>query len=86
MDQTSPPTTPPAPPPSTTTAPTPLVVPKPFKHPEMYMSPTDSIMSPVSKGIFARTKSKKLSRQLRNTSTSKEQHKLQHSKFGALET
>ncbi|MFS7970939.1 hypothetical protein Hanom_Chr09g00826791 [Helianthus anomalus] len=40
------------------------------------MSPTDSIMSPVSKGIFARTKSKKLSRQLRNTSTSKEQHKV----------
>ncbi|KAI7736947.1 hypothetical protein M8C21_018241 [Ambrosia artemisiifolia] len=69
-------------------APTPLVVPKAFKYPEMYSSPTDSIMSPVSKGLlFARTRSKKSSGQLRNSSsTNKEQPKIQDSKIGTLES
>ncbi|KVH92627.1 hypothetical protein Ccrd_005309 [Cynara cardunculus var. scolymus] len=69
MDQTSPksppPQQPPPPPPPlnslvpATVAPTPLIVPKAFKYPEMYMSPTDLIMSPVTKGILARTRSNK---------------------------
>ncbi|KAI3726160.1 hypothetical protein L1987_65957 [Smallanthus sonchifolius] len=85
MDQTStksPPTTPPL----NSQPPTPLVVPKAFKYPEMYMSPTDSIMSPVSKGLLARTGSKKSSRQLRNSATSAEQHnKIRDSKFGNVD-
>nr|GEU34113.1 hypothetical protein [Tanacetum cinerariifolium] len=46
---------------SKTSVPSPLIVPKAFKSPEMYTSPTDSIMSPVSKDLLARTKSKKSS-------------------------
>ncbi|KAL8193481.1 hypothetical protein R6Q57_026616 [Mikania cordata] len=38
-----------------------LTVPKAFKYPEMYKSPTDQIMSPVSKGLMARTKYRKSS-------------------------
>ncbi|KAI3669953.1 hypothetical protein L6452_41467 [Arctium lappa] len=88
MDQTSPPSQPPPTPPLATAAPTPLIVPKAFKYPEMYLSPTDLIMSPVSKGILARTRSKKSSHPLQSSSTSKEQHKIQVSKFeemGGLE-
>ncbi|KAI5665728.1 hypothetical protein M9H77_15581 [Catharanthus roseus] len=33
-----------------------LKVPKPFKYPERYMSPTDLMISPVSKGLLARTR------------------------------
>ncbi|KAL9271039.1 hypothetical protein AKJ16_DCAP18544 [Drosera capensis] len=33
-----------------------LMVPKAFKYPERYMSPTDHMMSPVSKGILTRTR------------------------------
>ncbi|XP_020230258.1 uncharacterized protein LOC109811033 [Cajanus cajan] len=33
-----------------------LRVPKAFKYPERYTSPTDSMMSPVTKGLLARTK------------------------------
>ncbi|KAL8211005.1 hypothetical protein R6Q57_005442 [Mikania cordata] len=33
-----------------------LTVPKAFKYLEMYKSPTDQIMSPVSKGLLARTR------------------------------
>ncbi|XP_057447713.1 uncharacterized protein LOC130739440 [Lotus japonicus] len=36
--------------------PDPLRVPKAFKFPERYTSPTDSIMSPVTKGLLARGK------------------------------
>ncbi|KAI3784907.1 hypothetical protein L1987_44015 [Smallanthus sonchifolius] len=89
MDQTSPkspPTTPRLNSQAPTAAPTPLIVPKAFKYPEMYMSPTDSIMSPVSKGLLARTRSKKSSRQLRNSATSTEQHnKIRDSKFGDVD-
>ncbi|KAI3747985.1 hypothetical protein L6452_10773 [Arctium lappa] len=63
-----------------------LTVPKAFKYPETYKSPTDQIMSPVSKGLLARTKSNGL---LPPTSTTNQQHKIQVSKFqdlGALET
>nr|XP_043618293.1 uncharacterized protein LOC122590021 [Erigeron canadensis] len=75
---------------STTTSPTPLIALKAFKYPEIYTSPTDSIMSPVSKGILlARTKSKKTSFHVTNFSTSQEQSKIRDTKFGdtgALET
>ncbi|PWA48035.1 hypothetical protein CTI12_AA494620 [Artemisia annua] len=72
MDQTSPRKSPA----SNTSVPSPLIVPKAFKYPEMYASPTDSIISPVSKDILARTKSKKSSISLRNSSsTVKEHHK-----------
>ncbi|KAL1809637.1 hypothetical protein ACET3Z_026627 [Daucus carota] len=33
-----------------------LKVPKPFKYPERYTSPTDLMVSPVSKGVIARTR------------------------------
>ncbi|GAB2228660.1 hypothetical protein Droror1_Dr00022783 [Drosera rotundifolia] len=33
-----------------------LKVPKAFKYPERYMSPTDHMISPVSKGILTRTR------------------------------
>ncbi|MED6218444.1 hypothetical protein PIB30_026668 [Stylosanthes scabra] len=33
-----------------------LRVPKAFKYPERYRSPTDSMVSPVTKGLLARTK------------------------------
>ncbi|KAM7266797.1 hypothetical protein ACFE04_008963 [Oxalis oulophora] len=33
-----------------------LKVPKAFKYPERYRSPTDSMMSPVSKGLLARNR------------------------------
>ncbi|XP_047319494.1 uncharacterized protein LOC124922900 [Impatiens glandulifera] len=33
-----------------------LKVPKPLKYPERYKSPTDQMMSPISKGILARTR------------------------------
>ncbi|RDX84602.1 hypothetical protein CR513_34330, partial [Mucuna pruriens] len=33
-----------------------LSVPKAFKYPERYTSPTDLMMSPVTKGLLARTK------------------------------
>ncbi|OVA00810.1 hypothetical protein BVC80_9083g118 [Macleaya cordata] len=36
--------------------PNPLKVPQSFKYPERYMSPTDLMMSPVSKGLLARSK------------------------------
>ncbi|KVI09130.1 uncharacterized protein LOC112510368 [Cynara cardunculus var. scolymus] len=58
-----------------------LMVPKAFKYPEMYKSPTDQIMSPVSKGLLARTKSKKSSGLLPPSSTRNQQHKIQASKF-----
>ncbi|KAK1432918.1 hypothetical protein QVD17_09821 [Tagetes erecta] len=85
MDQTSP-NSPPSnsPPPPTATTPAPLVVPKAFKYPEMYTSPTDSIMSPISKGLLARTRSKKSSRPLTNSSAIVEQHKIQNSKFAEI--
>ncbi|GJU40468.1 hypothetical protein Tco_1193425, partial [Tanacetum coccineum] len=72
MDQTSPRKSSLA---SKTSVPSPLIVPKAFKSPEMYTSPTDLIMSPVSKDLLARTKSKK-------SSTVKEHHKIRDSKFG----
>lgn len=31
-----------------------LLLPKPFKYPERYTSPTDHILSPISKGLLAR--------------------------------
>ncbi|KAL5725817.1 hypothetical protein ACHQM5_008916 [Ranunculus cassubicifolius] len=34
--------------------PNPLNVPKAFKYPERYMSPTDQMVSPISKGLIAR--------------------------------
>ncbi|CAH1420957.1 unnamed protein product [Lactuca virosa] len=90
MDQTSPKS--PSPPQTpllfrplvpTAVTPTPLIIPKVFKYPEMYTSPTDLIMSPVSKGILARTTSKKSSLPLLNSSTTnKEQHKMEASMFG----
>ncbi|KAI3747994.1 hypothetical protein L6452_10792 [Arctium lappa] len=58
-----------------------LTVPKAFKYPEMYKSPTDQIMSPVSKGLLARTKSNKSSGLLPPSSTRNQQHKIQASKF-----
>ncbi|KAI3799133.1 hypothetical protein L1987_34423 [Smallanthus sonchifolius] len=66
-----------------------LTVPKAFKYPEMYKSPTDQIMSPVSKGLLARTKSRKSSALLPSSFTRNQQHKIQASKFqdlGALKT
>ncbi|XP_057525010.1 uncharacterized protein LOC130804559 [Amaranthus tricolor] len=33
-----------------------LKLPKPFKYPERYTSPTDHIISPISKGILARSR------------------------------
>ncbi|KAL9242494.1 hypothetical protein vseg_016486 [Gypsophila vaccaria] len=33
-----------------------LKLPKPFKYPERYTSPTDHMMSPISKGLLARTR------------------------------
>ncbi|KAB1211523.1 hypothetical protein CJ030_MR6G013265 [Morella rubra] len=33
-----------------------LKVPKAFKYPERYRSPTDSMMSPVTKGLLARSR------------------------------
>ncbi|KAK9671348.1 hypothetical protein RND81_12G023800 [Saponaria officinalis] len=33
-----------------------LKVPKPFKYPERYTSPTDHMMSPISKGLLARSR------------------------------
>ncbi|XP_004489464.1 uncharacterized protein [Cicer arietinum] len=35
-----------------------LKLPKPFKYPERYTSPTDMMMSPVTKGLLARNKKK----------------------------
>lgn len=61
-----------------------LTVPKAFKYPEMYKSPTDQIMSPISKRILARTKSNKSSGPLPPTSTTNQQHKIQASKFQDL--
>ncbi|KAI3722466.1 hypothetical protein L2E82_33505 [Cichorium intybus] len=66
-----------------------LTVPKAFKYPEMYKSPTDQIMSPVSKGLLARTKSNKSSGLMPPSFTKNQQHKIQASKFqdlGALKT
>ncbi|KAL7190604.1 hypothetical protein ACSBR2_022812 [Camellia fascicularis] len=40
----------------TGTMPNRLTVPKAFKYPERYTSPTDLMMSPVSKGLLARTR------------------------------
>ncbi|KAL5739209.1 hypothetical protein ACOSP7_028129 [Xanthoceras sorbifolium] len=39
-----------------TSTPDRLKVPKAFKYPERYRSPTDSMMSPVSKGLLARNR------------------------------
>ncbi|PIA57700.1 hypothetical protein AQUCO_00600434v1 [Aquilegia coerulea] len=36
--------------------PNPLKVPKAFKYPERYRSPTDQVLSPISKGLLARRK------------------------------
>ncbi|CAK7355708.1 unnamed protein product [Dovyalis caffra] len=36
--------------------PDPLKVPKAFKHPERYRSPTDLIISPITKGLLARNR------------------------------
>ncbi|GJS10555.1 hypothetical protein Tco_0367351 [Tanacetum coccineum] len=66
-----------------------LTVPKAFKYPEMYKSPTDQIMSPISKGLLARTKSKKAFGLLPPSVNGIQPHKLQASKFqdlGALRT
>nr|XP_043632261.1 uncharacterized protein LOC122603587 [Erigeron canadensis] len=73
-----------------------LTVPKAFKYPEMYKSPTDQIMSPVSKGLLARAKSMKSAKSMKpsallppSSSTINQQHKIQASKFqdlGALKT
>ncbi|KAL8471745.1 hypothetical protein ACS0TY_029110 [Phlomoides rotata] len=51
-------TTPLTPPPAAAKTPTPdrLKVPKPFKYPERYTSPTDQMMSPVTRGILAISK------------------------------
>ncbi|GKB92461.1 exocyst complex component SEC15B, partial [Tanacetum coccineum] len=76
MDQTSPRKSSLA---SKTSVPSPLIVPKAFKSPEMYTSPTDSIMSPVLKDLLARTKSKKSSTLIQ------EHHKIRDSKFGDTE-
>ncbi|XP_062151271.1 uncharacterized protein LOC133859757 [Alnus glutinosa] len=38
------------------TTPDRLKVPKAFKYPERYRSPTDSMMSPVTKGLLARSR------------------------------
>ncbi|GMY12902.1 Hydroxyproline-rich glycoprotein family protein [Fagus crenata] len=38
------------------TTPERLKVPKAFKYPERYRSPTDSMMSPVTKGLLARSR------------------------------
>ncbi|KAL8231472.1 hypothetical protein R6Q57_001250 [Mikania cordata] len=81
MEQTS---TPALNSPAPAAAPSPLVVPKAFKYPEMYMSPTDSIISPVSKGILARSRSRKSSIPLRNSSKQTNKHKIQDSKFGDM--
>ncbi|KAK1440778.1 hypothetical protein QVD17_06609 [Tagetes erecta] len=62
-----------------------LTVPKAFKYPEMYKSPTDQIMSPVSKGLRARTKILKSSPSV----TRNQLHKIRASKFqdlGAIKT
>ncbi|KAI7729622.1 hypothetical protein M8C21_003916 [Ambrosia artemisiifolia] len=64
-----------------------LSVPKAFKYPEMYKSPTDQIMSPVSKGLLARTKSLKSSTLLPPSSSRSQEHKVPCSRFqdvGAL--
>ncbi|XP_051117281.1 uncharacterized protein LOC127241997 [Andrographis paniculata] len=37
-------------------APDRIIVPKAFKYPERYTSPTDKMMSPVSRGILARNR------------------------------
>ncbi|KAJ9540591.1 hypothetical protein OSB04_027097 [Centaurea solstitialis] len=58
-----------------------LTVPKAFKYPEMYKSPTDQIMSPVSKGLLARTKSNKSSGLLPPSITRNQQQKVPASKF-----
>ncbi|XP_058184858.1 uncharacterized protein LOC131302313 [Rhododendron vialii] len=42
----------------TGSAPYRLNVPKPFKYPERYTSPTDQMMSPISKGLLARSRKK----------------------------
>ncbi|KAK1410174.1 hypothetical protein QVD17_36709 [Tagetes erecta] len=72
-----------------TTTPVRLSVPKAFKYPEMYKSPTDQIMSPVSKGLLARTKSRKSSALLPPSFVRNQEHKIEASKFqdlGALTT
>ncbi|KAL4577313.1 hypothetical protein LXL04_013420 [Taraxacum kok-saghyz] len=96
MDQKSPLTPPPiqplrmnSPPPAggsaKLTTPDRLTVPKAFKYPEMYQSPTDQIMSPVSKGLLARTKSNNKSSGLLPPSFVKnQQNKIQASKFQDL--
>ncbi|KAL5582161.1 hypothetical protein UlMin_014603 [Ulmus minor] len=48
-----------------------LKVPKAFKFPERYRSPTDSMMSPVTKGLLARSRKGAL------LPPSKNQHKIQ---------
>ncbi|XP_076891561.1 uncharacterized protein LOC143543009 [Bidens hawaiensis] len=66
-----------------------LTVPKAFKYPEMYKSPTDQIMSPVSKGLLAKSKSMKSSARLPPSAAPKQEHKGQGSRFqdlGALKT
>ncbi|XP_071709663.1 uncharacterized protein [Rutidosis leptorrhynchoides] len=66
-----------------------LTVPKAFKYPEMYKSPTDQIMSPISKGLLDRTKSMKSSTRLPPSITRNQQNKIQASKFqdiSAVET
>ncbi|KAH7848110.1 hypothetical protein Vadar_033907 [Vaccinium darrowii] len=40
----------------TGSAPDRLTVPKAFKYPERYTSPTDQMMSPISKGLLARSR------------------------------
>ncbi|KAH6774590.1 hydroxyproline-rich glycoprotein family protein [Perilla frutescens var. hirtella] len=54
LQNTPPPPPPPACNPGRNGTPDRLKVPKPFKHPERYASPTDQMMSPVSRGILAR--------------------------------
>lgn len=56
--ENSPPNQPSSPPPASNSGingtPDRLKVPKPFKYPERYTSPTDQMISPVSRGILAR--------------------------------
>ncbi|KAF5799824.1 hypothetical protein HanXRQr2_Chr07g0308951 [Helianthus annuus] len=67
-----------------TSTPNRLSVPKAFKYPEMYKSPTDQIMSPVSKGLLARKKSFKSSPLLPPSSARNQQHKVPGSRFQDL--
>ncbi|KAH9607254.1 hypothetical protein KSS87_014412 [Heliosperma pusillum] len=53
-----------------------LSVPKPFKYPERYTSPTDQIMSPISKGLLGKTRRGRAATRLSPSVTHSKIHEL----------